>query len=145
MKADAPVATLIQEQDRLAQKYRPLRMGAFTSFLLLTKEFPDDPDRDARIAEVTNFARQVNPASVVIGVSEATVEENGKPVPSPQVERWKIDPDDDVTVVFCYRFEVIARWSFKKDKPPSVEDIDNIASAVDKLLGPKIVIPKRKR
>jgi hypothetical protein len=143
MKPEGPLVTLISEQDRLAQKYKPLRLGAFVAFLTLTKDFPEEGDRDNRIAEVANFARQIKPAQVVIGVAEATVDENGKAAPSLQVAAWKIRPEDDLTVVFFDRVSVVGRWAFSKDKPPTAAEIDDIATVVDKHLAPKLA-PKKK-
>jgi hypothetical protein len=146
-KADDPLVALLQAQDRLAQKYRALRLGAFAAFLTLTRDFPEAQDRDEKIAAVANLARSANVANVTIGLAEAATEENGKVGPSPQVEAWKIGAEDDVTVVFYYRFEVVGRWAFPKDKPPTPADIDAIAAAVDKLLAPKIGLkgaPKKK-
>src|SRR5262245_6083215 len=145
MKPDGAVGSLVAEQDRLAQKYRPLRFGAFTAFLTLVKDFPDDPDRETRVAEVTRFAQAANSKEVTIGLAEATVDENGKAVPSPQVATWKIGDEDDLTVVFYYRFEVLGRWAFPKDKQPSAVEIDEIAAQVDKVLGPKLAVPKTKK
>jgi hypothetical protein len=145
MKPDGAVGTLVAEQDRLVQKYRPLRFAAFTAFLTLAKDYPDDSEREVRVAEVTRFAQAANPKDVTIGVAEATVADGEMTAPSPQVATWKIGAGDDITVVFYYRFEVLGRWAFTKEKPPGAVEIDEISSMVDKVLGPKLAVPKRKK
>jgi hypothetical protein len=136
-REDDPVVALIQRQDKLAEKYRAQRLGTFAVFLTLNKDHPDDKDREKSLQAVGLVAQQANVKNVLIGVAEATVEEEGETVPSPQVKAFHIGNEDDVTVILYHRMTVVDRWKFTKDKPLTAQDLDAVSAAVDQLLGKK--------
>lgn len=139
--ANAPLANVVRKLDELAtvKEYKSRKLGAFVVFLSLNNEFPRDQTRDARIKEISQFAAGVMPKQTTFALAEATVTVEGteQPLVPAQVQAFGIDKDDDLTIVFYYKFNVIKRWRFKAATPPTEADLTALGDEVAKLLGKK--------
>lgn len=135
--ATHPLNTIVAKQDQLVDDYLPRRFGAFVVFLALKDEFRKDESRDDRKKEIDRFVTEAMPKRTTIGLAEATETPDGAAqalIPA-QVTGMGITPDDDLVIVLYYRFDVIKRWKFKADAPPTAETLKEITAEAEKLLG----------
>lgn len=141
---DDPVVKLIEHVETLAKRYETKRLGAFVAFLGLKKGIEDDDDRDKRMAEIGNVAKNLK--LMQAGLAEEQSAQNAA---------WQLDAKNEdgtfknqITVVLYHRFKVIARWDFPTGSPPTDADLEKITTAVEGLLGrkaatePKKTLPK---
>jgi hypothetical protein len=135
-----PLFQLLQKQEKLADDFKSIRLGTAIVFLNLTKDFPEDTERDSKIAAVANVSRQAKLKNIVANVAEATIEVEGQAQTAPQVKAFKIEDGDEVTVIFYNRLQVVKRWTFTKDKAMTEADIKSIEETVTKTLAK----PKKK-
>jgi hypothetical protein len=136
---DDPVVKLVERVEALAMKYETKRLGAFVAYLGLKKNIEDDDDRDKRMAEVSNLAKNLK--FMQSGLAEEQ---------SAQNTAWHLDAKNEdgtfknqITVILYHRYKVVGRWDFPANKPPVDADLDQIAAAVDALLGRKTMEPKK--
>jgi hypothetical protein len=126
--ADVPLAKLVKQLDSLAVKHRADRLGVFVVFLTLSKEYPEDEQRDEKAKAVRDLAGQLKaqsvPFALAAGASDAT-------------KAWGLAEGHDLTVVFYDRLKIRFVKTFAADKPPTDDDIKKIVDAVDEELKPK--------
>jgi len=135
--AKDPLIDLVVQLDRLGKTYKSSRFGVATVFLSLEKNFEDDDYRDRKIAEAEKPFADAKLESSMIGITEATVAEEGQPVVSPAVKAFNIGENDAVTVILYNRLKVLDRWTFTADQPITDDQTKTITVAVKKLLDPK--------
>lgn len=123
--ADAPVAKLVRQLDSLAVKHRADRLGVFAFFLTLTKEYPEEEQRDEKAKAVRDLAGQLKAQTVPFALAAGA---------SDQTRAWGLAEGHDLTVVFYNRLKVRDVWTFAADKPPTDEDIKKIVDTVDAAL-----------
>jgi hypothetical protein len=136
---DDPVVKLIERVEALAKKYETKRLGAFVAYLGLKKNIEDDDDRDKRMAEIGNLAKNLK--FMQSGLAEEQSAQNAA---------WQLDAKNEdgtfknqITVILYHRYKVVGRWDFPADKPPTDADLDKITAAVDMLMGKKATEPKK--
>jgi hypothetical protein len=136
-----PLTAVVKKMDDLAlnKDYKARRLGGFLVFLALPDEFRKDPPvRDTRLKEAAQFASGVMPKMTTIAVSEAAIsDEGGQPLVPAQVSAMGIAPEDDIVIIFYYKFNVIKRWKFKASTPPGEAELKELDDEVAKLLAPK--------
>jgi len=139
--ANAPLAAVVKKLDALAddKDYKARRLGTFLVFLSLQNEFRKDPTVDARTREILQFVAGVKPTKTTIALAEATETPDGteQPLVPAQVQAFGIGAEDDLVIVFYYKFTVIKRWKFKASAPPTEDDLTALGDEVAKLLSPK--------
>src|SRR5205814_421399 len=138
--ANHPLAAVVKKLDELIEvkEYKAHRLGAYLVFLALQNEFRKDETRDARIKEVAQFVSGVMPKHVTVGLAERTETPDGaeQPLVPAQVTAMGIGPEDDLVIVFYWKFHVQKRWKFPAGKPPTEEDLKAIDAEVARVLGP---------
>lgn len=139
--ANAPLAAVVKKLDTLAddKDYKARRLGTFLVFLSLQNEFRKDPMVDAKAREISQFVVGVKPTKTTIAMAEATETPDGteQPLVPAQVTAFGIGAEDDLVIVFYYKFTVIKRWKFKVSTPPTEADLTALGDEVAKLLSPK--------
>jgi hypothetical protein len=118
---NGPLSQLATKQDGLTKQFAAQKLGAYIIFPILPKPFSEDDTRETRKDEVANYGRQLTAKAVPLGLAEAN---------TPQVTGLKLDPADDITVIFYDRLKEIARWKFAADKGPTEDDLKAIDAAV---------------
>lgn len=125
--ADAPLGTLITQLNGLVEKYTAANAASFVLFLTLDGDYPADESRAARAADVKALAEEVKASSVPFGLASGTADPD-KPGP---LSKWKIGETDELVVVVYHKMQVIKRWSFDADNPPTAADIEAITKAFE--------------
>ncbi len=125
---------VLQKQQELVAKYRQRRLGAFMAILALKKDYAEDDDRDKLTTQINGLVKGADAPLVSVGLAEATLKDDAVP---PQVAAWKIGEDDAITIVLYHRFQLVKRWSFKAGSPPTEKDLQELADAVENIVGKK--------
>lgn len=139
-----PLFNLLQTLDSPegpAEKYRLQRMGLFAIFPILEDRWLHDDSlaREARVGEVNKLGTDLNANRLVLSLSEATVRPTGvgdDKMPSPKLEKFGIDNDTQVTVIFSHNLKEIGRWDFTNDEPITNAAIEEILKSIDTELEP---------
>jgi hypothetical protein len=141
---DEPLSVLLKQADEGLSNadeknfrytdYRSSKLGVFGVFLTLTKDLPDDQKRDDSINAVCKLGSAAKFSKVLLGVTEAQIEQDGNVVPNPQLTALGIEKDDETVVIYYERLEVVQRWKFTKEKPLAAEDVNTVLSTIDARL-----------
>lgn len=136
-EADKPVNTLLKKLDDLIVKHPDVRPGA--SMLILN----DGGFRDALEAGGAEFPKKYATISVARDDLENKLKELSKSVGLKLVtlgldtvngpKDYQINPEAQVTVLVCYKHEVVGSYAFAKDKFTDA-DADKIVDVVQKII-----------
>lgn len=119
--ADAPLARLAVQLEKLVAAHRADRLGAFVLFLTLEKEYPEADKRAEKADELRKLAAQLKTGGVPFGLAAAK---------GPGADAWKLADGAEVTVVFFHKMGVVKRWEFTADKPLTDEEAKQVEAAV---------------
>lgn len=141
----SPAVALMKLQQQLVERHRAKRLAGFVAFLGMPRDLTADATDNLlaqQIDAVQKIAKGANVPLVSIGLAEATVPagenaKEGAEKPTAQVAAWGIGPEDAITVVVYHRLKIVKRWKFTADKPPTADDLKDIAAVVDAVMGRK--------
>jgi hypothetical protein len=136
-----PLYAVMAKQEQLATTYKIRRLGVFVGFLALERDYQDDETREPLTRQVNDLGVAGKYKQLALGFAQATkVPEGAEPEskenlePATQVTNWGIKGEDDITIVVYHRFNIIKRMAFKKDAPPTAEDLKAVSDTVDELM-----------
>lgn len=105
---DAPISKLANRLDKQVIDFRSERFNAFITFLTLSKEYPEDDQRDAKRKEVTDLAAQIKTPNVPLVLAASKSE---------TTETWNLNDNADTTVFLARRMKLLNKWEFSAEKP----------------------------
>ncbi len=141
--AGDPLTNLVFELKKLTHARRSQNFGAFAIFVTLDSDFQPDAKRDTAAGAVATWGNSIpewnpmkrdtdkpipGPGSVVLGLAGLT---------SDAVKKWKLDKDNDITVVLYHRMKLVREpWTFAEGKLTDA-DVKAILAAAEAELGKK--------
>lgn len=137
---DTPLGKLLVALEGPPEKYATQKMGVFAIFLNLDDSYPQDLYREKAVNAVQALAPVFQPNHVVFSISALQVTQGdvevAQKVVNPDLTKFGIDPNDEVTVIFAHKLKILDRWAFNTDNPLTDEAIAEILAAVDQELQP---------
>jgi len=140
-----PLIKLFGQLNDAAIKFKAERLGVYAIFLNLDQRYEDDLKREDKVAAVAGIGKELKLPQVPFAIAAATIAQGDEKVPSPEVAAFQIGPDDEVTVIFYNRFEILNRWVFTNDKPMTDADVTAVRAAIDKVLTPPARVSRFKK
>ena len=127
---DNPLSKLAGELKKLIalEKNKAQNFASFVIFTTLDKEFQADEKRDLVAGAIRTWGESIGPGGLVLGLTGQTSE---------AVKTWKLNKDDDITVVLYHRMKMVQKpWTFAEGKM-SDTDVKAIVAATEAELGKK--------
>ena len=104
-KTDEPIAKLTAKMKDLQNRYKLEELGTFVIFAVLDKDYANDANSKPAADEIRAWAKQINPAGVVLGLAEKQ---------SDTAKAWGVTPGI-TSIIFYNRQKLLKRWDLKED------------------------------